>query len=112
MNAPQKTPTPNSNMNMLYDSDAFVVVHQTYERKPDAKDRFASLFQQAVAGLVQHAFEIVDKRRNVEIFLTDQLALAFQQQIKRWQANTPTQNEVEEILDGYCALATNPLVMH
>jgi len=36
----------------------------------------------------------------------------FQQQISAWQANTPTQEEVEDTLEGYAALAQQPVVVH
>jgi len=36
----------------------------------------------------------------------------FQQQILAWQRNTPTQEEVEDTLDGYVGLAQNPVIVH
>ena len=36
----------------------------------------------------------------------------FQQQILAWQRDTPTQEEVDDTLDGYVGLAQNPVVMH
>ena len=62
--------------------------------------------------IVRHGFEIVDKRSNKEVYLDGSWADAFQRQINAWQLNTPTQEEVEETLDGYAELAQNPLVMH
>lgn len=93
-------------MQMLYDSDSFVVVHmqpnETAEGEP----------QPARPMIPRHGFEIVDKRSNKEVYLDGQWADAFQRQIAAWQANTPTQEEVEATLDGYAELAQNPLVMH
>jgi nucleoside-triphosphatase THEP1 len=80
-------------MQMLYDSDAFVVVG-------------------IAATEERYGFEIVDKRVNKEVYLDGHWAGIFQAQIDRWQANTPTQEEVENILDSYCELAQNPLVVH
>jgi hypothetical protein len=62
--------------------------------------------------IARHGFEIVDKRSNQEVYLHGSWAEAFQRQINAWQLNTPTQEEVEETLDGYAELAQNPLVMH
>ena len=36
----------------------------------------------------------------------------FQQRIAAWQENTPTQEEVEDTLEGYAELAQNPVVVH
>ncbi len=90
-------------MQMLYDSDAFVVVHMQANAPLDGESKPVS---------VRHGFEIVDKRSNKEVYLDGSWAEAFQRQINAWQLNTPTQEEVETTLDGYAELAQNPLVMH
>ncbi|MBL0421155.1 DUF3567 domain-containing protein [Ramlibacter sp. AW1] len=90
-------------MQMLYDSDSFVVVHMQANAPSDGE---------AEPSIVRHGFEIVDKRSNKEVYLDGSWAEAFQRQINAWQANTPTQEEVEETLDRYAELAQNPLVMH
>ena len=90
-------------MQMLYDSDAFVVVHMQPNEPLDGE---------SVPRTARHGFEIVDKRSNKEVYLDGSWAEAFQRQINAWQANTPTQEEVESTLDGYAELAQNPLVMH
>ncbi len=90
-------------MQMLYDSDSFVVVHvqanEPLEGDPQPETP-------------RHGFEIVDKRSNKEVYLDGSWAAVFQTQINAWQLNTPTQEEVEETLDNYCSLAQYPLVMH
>ena len=90
-------------MQMLYDSDAFVVVH--LQAGDSAEGGVGSTS-------VRHGFEIVDKRSNKEVYLDGSWADAFQRQINAWQLNTPTQEEVEATLDGYAELAQNPLVIH
>jgi hypothetical protein len=91
-------------MQMLYDSDSFVVVHlQANEAAAEGPE--SSL-------LARNGFEIVDKRSNKEVYLDGTWADAFQRQINAWQLNTPTQEEVEATLDGYAELAQNPLVIH
>ena len=37
---------------------------------------------------------------------------SFQQQISAWQRNTPTQEEVEDTLEGYAELAHTPVLVH
>jgi hypothetical protein len=89
-------------MQMLYDSDSFVVVHLQANEAADGEAHTD----------VRHGFEIVDKRSNKEVYLDGSWADAFQRQINAWQLNTPTQEEVEATLDGYAELAQNPLVIH
>jgi hypothetical protein len=121
-------------MNMLYDSDSFVVVHL----QADAQD--ASTAQDAVEvalhgravssvggafgkatlshgdntglRLARHGFEIVDKRSGKEVYLDGSWAELFQQQINAWQEKTPTQDEVEDALECYTQLAQNPVILH
>jgi Protein of unknown function (DUF3567) len=97
----------NPAMQMLYDSESFVVVHmQLHGSEHDAG---AGVKQPSLA---RHGFEIVDKRSGKEVYLDGSWAELFQQQITAWQANTPTQEEVEDTLDGYAELAHNPVLMH
>ncbi len=90
-------------MQMLYDSDSFVVVHMQANAPGEGEPE---------PDLARHGFEIVDKRSNKEVYLDGSWADAFQRQIQAWQDKTPTQEEVEETLDRYAELAQNPLVMH
>lgn len=90
-------------MQMLYDSDSFVVVHMQADEAADGD---------TAPRIARHGFEIVDKRSNKEVYLDGSWADAFQRQINAWQLKTPTQEEVEETLGGYAELAQNPLVMH
>jgi len=110
-------------MNMLYDSDSFVVVHmEPHAGDIDvqmqdgvglvarAKDKDAT--PATYPALERHGFEIVDKRSGKEVYLDGSWAELFQQQIAAWRAHTPTQEEVEDTLDRYAELAQNPVVMH
>jgi hypothetical protein len=114
-------------MQMLYDSDSFVVVHLQSEAQLDSQPQDA--LQVAMQGiplsgiqfsgldqpeyrLARHGFEIVDKRSGKEVYLDGSWAELFQQQIVAWQVKTPTQDEVEETLERYAQLAQNPVVMH
>jgi hypothetical protein len=60
----------------------------------------------------RHGFEIIDKRSGKELYLDGSWAELFQQQIMAWQASTPTQEEVEDTLEGYASLAQTPVAMH
>ena len=93
-------------MNTLYDSESFSVVHL----RPDA---LASADVPAgTPVLARHGFEIVDKRSGKEVYLDGLWAEMFQQRIAAWQENMPTQEEVEDTLEGYAELAQNPVVVH
>jgi hypothetical protein len=96
----------NPSMQMLYDSESFVVVHMQLETLGNDTEELKK------PTLARHGFEIVDKRSGKEVYLDGSWAELFQQQITAWQMNTPTQEEVEDTLDGYAELAHNPVLMH
>ena len=90
-------------MHLLYDSEAFVVVHMQANAPAEGEPE---------PDIARHGFEIVDKRHNREVYLDGTWADAFQRQIKAWQDDTPTQEEVEETLERYAELAQTPLALH
>ena len=94
-------------MHMLYDSDAFAVVHILANAPEDGE-------AERLAGpqIPRHGFEIVDKRSGKEVYLDGSWAEMFQLQIIAWQRDAPTQEEVEDTLDSYTGLAQNPVVVH
>ena len=96
-------------MHMLYDSDSFVVVHMLADAGLSAASNDTTPPE---PQLVRHGFEIVDKRSGKEVYLDGSWAEMFQQQISAWQQNTPSQEEVEDTLEGYATLAQMPVVVH
>ena len=98
-------------MHTLYDSDSFVVVHMQSNPELDADD-VIQMRGRGHLALARHGFEIVDKRSGRHVYLDGSWAELFQQQITAWQDNTPTQEEVEDTLEGYAELAQNPVVVH
>ncbi|RYF28024.1 MAG: DUF3567 domain-containing protein [Comamonadaceae bacterium] len=95
-------------MHMLYDSESFVVVHM----QPDAGREDVPAPTLLAPQLARHGFEIVDKRSGKEVYLDGSWAEMFQEQILAWQRDTPTQEEVDDTLDGYVGLAQNPVIVH
>ncbi len=93
-------------MQMLYDSETFAVM-QIHANAPDASAPPAAIPQMARNG-----FEIVDKRSGKEVYLDGSWAELFQQRLSAWAQNTPTQEEVEDTLEGYSGLATTPVSLH
>lgn len=108
--------TGHTSMHMLYDSDSFVVVHMQVDTEessaPAANSPGSGISVAKKHVLARNGFEIVDKRSGKEVYLDGSWAELFQQQINAWQANTPTQEEVEDTLDRYSELAHNPVVLH
>ena len=94
-------------MHMLYDSESFAVVHILANAAEDTAEASAQGPQ-----MPRHGFEIVDKRSGKEVYLDGSWAEMFQQHVSAWQQNTPTQEEVENTLEGYATLAQTPVVMH
>ena len=94
-----------SAMHMLYDSDSYAVLHV----QPTEGD---APLAPHLPVLARNGFEIVDKRSGKEVYLDGSWAELFQQQITAWQINTPTQEEVEDTLEGYAELAQNPMRVH
>jgi hypothetical protein len=91
-------------MQMLYDSDAFVVMHLV----ADAEQTTSGASPQ----MVRHGFEIVDKLHGKEVFLDGSWAELFEQRLKSWQDKAPTQEEIEATLEGYAQLAHTPVALH
>ncbi|WP_372659176.1 DUF3567 domain-containing protein [Hydrogenophaga sp.] len=94
-------------MHMLYDSDAFAVVHILANAPTEGEVTVDEGPQ-----IPRHGFEIVDKRSGKEVYLDGSWAEMFQIQITAWQKNMPSQEEVEDTLEGYATLAQMPVVMH
>jgi len=65
-----------------------------------------------VPQLARNGFEIVDKRSGKEVYLDGSWAELFQQRVTAWQQNTPTQEEIENTLEGYAELAHTPISLH
>jgi hypothetical protein len=93
-------------MNLLYESDSFAVMHVL------ANEASAAEGQASRPMLERHGFEIVDKRSGKEVYLDGSWAELFQQQLQAWQARSPTQEEVEDALEGYAGLAQQPVLVH
>ena len=93
-------------MNLLYESETFAVMHML------ANAPVETASHSSTPQLERHGFEIVDKRSGKEVYLDGSWAEMFQQQIQAWQQNTPTQEEVEDTLEGYTGLAQQPVVVH
>ena len=98
-------------MQMLYDSESFVVLHiQANLGLPS--DITLADGETTAPALPRHGFEIVDKRTGKEVYLDGSWAELFQQHIHAWQQESPSQEEVEATLESYAQLAQNPVLIH
>lgn len=93
-------------MQMLYDSETFVVV-QIHANAPEE-----SAPPPTIPQLARNGFEIVDKRSGKEVYLDGSWAEMFQLRLSAWAKNTPTQQEIEDTLEGYSGLANTPISLH
>ena len=93
-------------MQMLYDSESFAVV-QIHANAPEQ-----SAPAPIIPQLARHGFEIVDKRSGKEVYLDGSWAEMFQQRLSAWAQNTPTQEEIEDTLEGYSGLANTLVSLH
>ncbi len=112
-------PLPDNDiMHTLYDSDTFCVNHmlanapEMAQANGDTGPTPVAGAPRAVPYMPRHGFEIIDKRSGKEIYLDGSWAELFQQKIMAWQASKPTQEEVEDTLEGYATLAHTPVAMH
>lgn len=104
-------------MNTLYDSETFCVNHMLANAPEMALHGVGNAapagdVPRVLPDMPRHGFEIIDKRSGKELYLDGSWAELFQRQIMAWQASTPTQEEVEDTLDGYAGLAHTPVTMH
>ncbi len=101
-------------MQTLYDSDTFAVLHIRPDLPVMAEGETAPAepLANAQMQMPRHGFEIVDKRSGKEVYLDGSWAEMFQKVILGWQQQTPTQEEVESMLDSYAGLAQNPVLVH
>jgi Protein of unknown function (DUF3567) len=100
-------------MHTLYDSETYSVTHMVANAEPESDEPVKTVtYPSGVPTLARHGFEIVDKRSGKEVYLDGSWAELFQQHIQAWQVNTPTQDEVEDMLERYAELAQNPVVVH
>ncbi|MFM2058279.1 MAG: hypothetical protein RLY71_2664 [Pseudomonadota bacterium] len=88
-------------MQMLYNSENFAVVQ--FEVEAEAA---------SVATPVRGGYEIVDKQARREIFLQGSLAEHFKQGVENLIRSSPSEEEIDDYLEGFTVLAQQPVVLH
>lgn len=91
-------------MQMLYNSDSFVVVQFDLPGSDPASGE--------APALQRGGYEIVDKHAQREIWIEGALAERFQRGVQELVAAGPTEEALDEFIGGFTALAQHPLVLH
>jgi hypothetical protein len=88
-------------MLMLYNSDNFAVVQFEVERAEGEP-----------AAPARGGYEIVDKMSRKEIFIEGVLAEQFKAGVQALMETQPSEEELDEYIGRFGALAQQPLVLH
>lgn len=91
-------------MQMLYNSDHFVVVQFDVPAQPDAA---AGVERPARGG-----FEIVDKLARREIYIEGAVADSFRQGVEALVETGSTPEDFDEFISAYTLLARQPVTLH
>ncbi|MCB1982610.1 MAG: DUF3567 domain-containing protein [Rhodoferax sp.] len=94
-------------MQMLYNSDSYVVV-----RFDVPGDDEASPNAQTVAPVGRGGYEIVDKLARREIFIDGALAESFKRGVQALAETDPSPEAYDDFIARYCALAQHPVTLH
>jgi len=90
-------------MNMLYNSDSFVVVQ--FEVPAEAS-------RSGVGDLTRGGYEIVDKFARKEIFIEGALAESFKLGVQALIETSPSVEDFDAYIGRFSALMQQPLVLH
>ncbi|MDQ2778983.1 MAG: DUF3567 domain-containing protein [Pseudomonadota bacterium] len=87
-------------MQMLYNSDSYVVVQIEVPADDTAPER------------TRGGFEIVDKFSRKEIFIEGALAERFQRGVQELTGNSPDAERIDAFIADFTEGAQNPVVLH
>jgi len=90
-------------MNMLYNSDSFVVVQ--FEVPAEAS-------RSGAGDLTRGGYEIVDKFARKEIFIEGALAESFKLGVQALIDSSPSEEEFDDFIGRYASLMQQPFVLH
>ena len=90
-------------MNMLYNSDSFVVVQ--FEVPAEAS-------LSGAGDLTRGGYEIVDKFARKEIFLQGALAESFKEGVEALIETQPSEEEIDDYIERFASLMQQPVILH
>ena len=88
-------------MQMLYNSDNFVVVQFDVPGADENPDT-----------LTRGGYEIVDKFARKEIFIEGAMAESFKEGVAALIETSPSEEEMDDYIERYTALMQHPLILH
>jgi hypothetical protein len=91
-------------MQMVYNSDNFVVVQFDLPFMPDG--------YQGDTALVRGGFEIVDKFSGKEIFIEGLMAESFKDGVNALIETSPSEEDMDDYIERYSPLMQHPVVQH
>jgi hypothetical protein len=92
-------------MQMLYNSDNFAVVQFSVPAAGESESAGAD-------ALTRGGYEIVDKFARKEIFIDGALAEHFKLGVEALIRTDPTEEEMDTYVEGFAALAQQPVLLH
>ncbi|MBT9457065.1 MAG: DUF3567 domain-containing protein [Burkholderiaceae bacterium] len=95
-------------MQMLYNSDSFVVV-QFDVPVPNVGNPH---LQAGDESLSRGGYEIVDKFARKEIFIEGALAESFKLGVQALIEGDPSEEEIDDYIETYASMSQHPVVMH
>lgn len=95
-------------MQMLYNSDSFVVVE--FDIPVPSLPR--AELQLGDASLRRGGYEIVDKFARKEIFIEGALAESFKLGVQALIEGDPSEEEFDDYIESYASMSQQPVVMH
>ena len=87
-------------MQMLYNSDSFVVV------------QFLSSTEDGLVAATTRGYEIVDKLAGKEVYLQGAVAESFQRGVEALVQQGPHEEDLDAFIAGFTVLAQQPVVLH
>lgn len=94
-------------MQMLYNSDSFVVVQIDI-----AGDAQPSGEAQGTEALTHGGYEIVDKFARKEIFIQGALAESFKEGVEALIRTEPSEEEIDDYIERFASLMQQPVILH
>ncbi|WP_233151658.1 DUF3567 domain-containing protein [Pelomonas sp. KK5] len=95
---------------MLYNSPSFIVVQ--FDVQVDEPVPGELLKANPELQLHRGGFEIVDKFTRKEIFIEGALAKAFQDGVEALMETSPSEEDIDDFVEGYARMGHQPVVMH
>ncbi|MEO6032661.1 MAG: DUF3567 domain-containing protein [Burkholderiaceae bacterium] len=99
-------------MQMLYNSDSYTVVLFD-AAAPDATGGVGDAQDRAALPRLGHGgYEIVDKFARKEIFIQGVMAQSFKEGVEALIETRPSEEEIDDYLEGFASLMHQSLVLH